>query len=109
VKGIKGHLATTKIGTVRWRIQDDNGITHRFDLSGTYYVPELPLRLLSPQHLAREIQQKDSNVDGTVCNTYSDRVTLSWQNCKYTRTIPLNQSNVAIIRSGPSFKGYQAY
>jgi hypothetical protein len=29
------------IGTVRWIIQDDNGRPHKFDIPGTYLVPEL--------------------------------------------------------------------
>jgi hypothetical protein len=35
IKGIEGHLFTSKVGTVRWIIQDDKGRPHRFD------VPEL--------------------------------------------------------------------
>ena len=77
ISGIKGHLNTVKIGTVRWHIQDDDGKAHRFDLPNTYLVPDLPIRLLSPQHLAREMTQKHGDVDHTVCITYADRVVLS--------------------------------
>jgi hypothetical protein len=50
IKGIKGHLLTSKIRTIRWIIQDDKGRPHRFDIPGIYPVPELLIRLLSPQH-----------------------------------------------------------
>ena len=43
IKGIKGYLNTTKVGTVRWTIQDDQGRNHRFDIPGTYLVPDLPI------------------------------------------------------------------
>ena len=107
ISGIKGHLNTVKIGTVRWHIQDDDGKAHRFDLRNTYLVPDLPIRLLSPQHLAREMTQKHGDVDNTVCITYADRVILSWKGCKYKRTIPLNSSNVPVIRSAPGYQSYQ--
>jgi hypothetical protein len=48
IKGIKGYLITAKLGTMRWRIQDDEGKSHRFDIPGTYFVPDLLIRLLSP-------------------------------------------------------------
>jgi hypothetical protein len=40
IKGIKGYLISTKIGTVRWNIQNDEGRTHQFDISVTYLVKE---------------------------------------------------------------------
>jgi hypothetical protein len=60
IKGIKGYLKSTKIGMVRWNIQDGEGCTHQFYIPGTYLVKELPLRLFSPQHLAREMNKKDT-------------------------------------------------
>ena len=46
---------------------------------------------------------------GTVCNAYSNKIILSWQNGKYKRAIPLNQSNSPTIRSGPSYQSFEAY
>jgi hypothetical protein len=40
IKGIKGYLNTTKVGTVRWRIQDDEGKSYRFDIPGTFLFPD---------------------------------------------------------------------
>ena len=107
IKGIKGHLTTSKIGTVRWIIQDDNGRNHRFDIPGTYLVPELPIRLLSPQHVAKEMMKTSTMPDNMQCITFADRVLLSWHHGKYSRTILLNQSNVPIMRSGPGFHQYK--
>jgi hypothetical protein len=70
IKGIKGYLKTTKIGTAQWAIQDDQGRHHCFDIPGTYLVPDLPMRLLSPKHLAREMSKVDKEPDGTACHTY---------------------------------------
>ena len=97
IKGIKGHLTTSKIGTVRWIIQDDNGRNHRFDIPGTYLVPELPIRLLSPQHVAKEMMKTSTMPDNMQCITFADRVLLSWDHGKYSCTILLNKSNVPIM------------
>jgi hypothetical protein len=78
IKGIKGYLKTTKIGTSRWAIHDDQGRHHRFDIPGTYLVPDLPIRHLSPQHLGREMSKVDKEPYGTACHTYSDSVLLTW-------------------------------
>jgi hypothetical protein len=43
IKGIKGYLKATRVGTVRWIIHDDEGKSHRFDIPGTYLVPDLPI------------------------------------------------------------------
>jgi hypothetical protein len=99
IKGIKGYLNITKVGTVRWRIQNDEGKSHRFDIPGTYLVPDLPIWLLSPQHLAKEMTRVDKEPDWTACNTYSDRVILSWQHGKYKRTVRLGKISVHLFRT----------
>jgi hypothetical protein len=107
IKGIKGYLITKKVGTVGWMIQDDQGRNHRFDIPGTYLVPDLPIRLLSPQHLAREMATADQEPDGTACHTYSDRVIPRWHHEKYRCPIPLGKSNVPVIRSGPAYTSFE--
>ena len=53
VKGIGGHAQATYKGTVQWKIQDDQGQTHRFTLPNSYFVATAPSRILCPQHLAQ--------------------------------------------------------
>ena len=50
IKGVGGPVSVTHQGTVKWKFQDDQGRTHAFYLPGSYYAPDLPCRLLSPQH-----------------------------------------------------------
>ena len=40
-------------GTVKWKIQDDQGQSHLFTLPNSYYVATAPSRILCPQHLAQ--------------------------------------------------------
>jgi hypothetical protein len=96
VKGIKGYLKSTKIGTVRWNIQDDEGCTHQFDIPGTYLVKELPLRLFSTQNVAKEMIKKDTHTKGLTCITHANKVLLKWK--QYTQTIHLGTNNVHILR-----------
>jgi len=42
-------------GTVRWSIEDDQGRVTTFVIHDVLYVPNLPFRLLSPQHLAQNL------------------------------------------------------
>jgi hypothetical protein len=109
IKGIKGYLSTAKVGTVRWTLQDDQGRNHQFNIPGTYLVPDLPIRLLSPQHLAQEMFKISNEPDGTACHTYSDRVVLTWNHGKYCQTITLDKANVPIIRTSPSYNNYNNY
>jgi hypothetical protein len=108
IKGINGHLHTTKVGTVRWMIQDNNGCTHRFDIPGTYLVPNLSIQLLIPQHVAKEMMKRDNQPDSMTCITYADRVLLSWHNGTYKCTTPLGSNNVPILRTIPCFNKLKA-
>ncbi len=81
-----GHSAWTEgKGTVEWVITDDNDVRHAFRIRDVAYVPSNPLRLLSPQHLARQLDDKYQ--DGTGEVTTHDRTVLFWANRKYTKTV----------------------
>jgi hypothetical protein len=53
VRGYNGSTDSTMVGTVKWKIKDDNGKVHNFILPNTYYSPSVETRLLSPQHWAQ--------------------------------------------------------
>jgi hypothetical protein len=95
IKGICRTLSDLKQGTIRWRIEDDYGKTHVFDIPNSLYAKESPSRLLSPQHWS----QVANDGNGTWCATYDDRVQLQWNDRKYTKTIPLDRAskNVATL------------
>ena len=107
IKGLAGSLGNLKQGTIRWKIEDDQGKTHVFDIPNSLYVKESPSRLLSPQHWS----QVAGDGNGTWCATYNDRVQLQWNNRTYTKTVPLDResSNVATLYTVPGFKAYQSF
>ena len=57
VDGIAGGLEATHVGTVKWLIEDDQGVTHEFILPGTLLVKDMPSRFLSPQHWVQTAQE----------------------------------------------------
>jgi hypothetical protein len=92
------------VGTVRWRIRDNEGRIHCIHLPNTYYSPHAASRLLSPQHWA----QIAKNGRGTKCTTYHDSIILEWDNQKFKRTIPINHKtrNVGIITTPAGISKY---
>ncbi|CAB9505787.1 unknown protein [Seminavis robusta] len=110
VQGIGGTVTATYKGTVRWSIEDDDGMVHHFLIPDTYYNPSTPYRLLSPQHWARVADDNRPKQRGTWCATYEDSVELFWNQRSFKRMIPLSPSNnIAIVRSAPSFSKLHAF
>jgi hypothetical protein len=48
-----GQTQATKMGTILWTIEDDNGTAHDELIPNSYLVPKLPIRLMSPQHWSK--------------------------------------------------------
>jgi hypothetical protein len=78
-------------GTIRWHILDDDGVEHELLIPGSYYVKDLPVRLLSPQHLAQVLKSTETIKDGTICYTVADRAVLEWFNRRYILSVPLTR------------------
>jgi hypothetical protein len=107
VKGISGtQVIATKKGVLRWRIADNEGRIHTFLLKDSYYHETSPYRLLSPQHLAQVCYDDER---GTGASTFRDAVELHWDHNKFRRTIPLNESNIAIMRSAPGYDSFRVF
>lgn len=92
-------------GTVRWNWLDDTGKAHQIDIPNTLFCPALPFCLLSPQHLAREVNDHHPAPNGTWLATYSDHMILFWAQQQAQRTIPLTtgSSGVGFLWSAPGF------
>jgi hypothetical protein len=107
VEGFNGVMTATKVGTVRWVIQDDLGCTHKIILPNTYYSPHGKYCLLCPQHWAQTANDNHPHPNGTWCATYADRIQLHWGQRKYVRTIKLlPKTNVGILTAAPGITKY---
>jgi hypothetical protein len=105
VRGYNGSTNSTMVGTVKWKIKDDNGKVHSFILPNTYYSPSVETRLLSPQHWAQtRKKERDS-----YCITYHDFIIMRWNKDKYQITAPLDNRkhrNVGVVRSSTGIAQY---
>lgn len=52
--GINGDSAASLVGTLKWKIEDDDGNIHDIILSNTFYSAGVRNRLLSPQHWSQQ-------------------------------------------------------
>lgn len=109
VRGIKGNIKSLLQGTILWSVLDDDGVQHELRIPNSYYAPDIPIRLLSPQHLAQVLAPSETVDGGTICSTLQDRVELQWFNRQHKLTVLLNQANVAVFRSAPGYQQYQAF
>jgi hypothetical protein len=106
VKGFNGTSSRAKVGTVSWPILDDAGHRHILKIPNTYYIPECPLRLFSPQHYS----QATSDYRGTFSTNFGDHVLLVWDHGRYKATLPLSPtSNVGILRSAPGHAVFSCF
>ena len=94
---------------VKWTIEDDNGARVVLTIPNTYHVPQLPMRLISPQHLAQELKPMESTPNGTYCLQLARSAKLVWMDRMHTRTVPLSDANVPIFRTAPSFTKLREY
>lgn len=93
------------LGTITWRIEDDEGYIHSISIPGSYFVPEGSSRLISPQHWAQ--QAEVNNPAGTSCLTLHDRTILPWGN-SFRKTVKIDSQNVFTFQLAPGYTNFTA-
>ena len=110
VKGIKGHAHATHRGTIKWLIEDDQGLVHVMIIRGTYLIPDAPTRILSPQHLAQQGDDHYPREEGTGALTTSKTITLFWAQRRYSKTVPLDSTtNVGLTTTAAGARSFRAF
>ena len=110
VKGIKGHAQATHWGTLKWYIEDDQGLVHIMVITGAYLIPETTTRILSPQHLAQQANDHYQTVEGTGALTTSKNITLFWAQRRFTKTVPLDsKTNVGLTTTASGARSFRAF
>ena len=110
VKGIKGHAKATHRGTIKWHLEDDNGLVHVMVINGAYLIPEACTRILSPQHLAKQAEDHYPKEEGTGALTTSKKIVLFWSQRRYSKTVPLDpKSNVGITTTASGARSFRAF
>jgi hypothetical protein len=65
IEGIKSGLDIKGEGTFKFKIKDNNGMTHQIKIPNSLYIPELKRCLLSPQHWVQEATDNCPRPKGT--------------------------------------------
>ncbi len=65
VEGIKSGLDIKGMGMFKFKINDDNSMTHEIKILNRLHVPELKRCLLSPQHWVHEAKDNYPRPKGT--------------------------------------------
>ena len=83
-------LSISHVGTVKWKIQDDEGKVHNILIPNSFLVPEGRSRLLSPQHWGKEAIREGNceDPDSTHSIQYHNRNVLVFGNQgQFKRTV----------------------
>ena len=92
LNGISGNIKVQGVGTVQWKILDDNGKEHIFKIRDCLYIPQIKIRLLSPQQWSQQRKQEKKSSTSS-CTTLADSCVLQWDG--NTKTIPLDPATNA--------------
>jgi len=92
VDGIGSGIAIKRVGTFKFRLEDDNGQVHTIRVPNLLYVPSLKRVLLAPHHWAQEAHDITPNPQGTWMATYSNCIILYWDHGKAKRTVKMSSS-----------------
>ena len=79
-KGISEGLNIEGRGTLKFRIDSDDVITHTIDVPNSVHIPDLPMVLVYPQHWAHQ------KSDGTESTSGTKSIILTFRG--YRKTIP---------------------
>jgi hypothetical protein len=105
-------LRIRKTGTLRWYIEDDQGIRHKILIPNSILVPEGNQRLLPPQHFSAEANKTgNANPDSTRSIQYHNRNVLYFGSTgQYKKTIyNTASSNVPTFYTAAGNKLYTTF
>ncbi len=110
VEGIKSGLDIKGMGTFKFKLKEDNGMTHKIKIPNSLYVPELKRCLLSPQHWVQEAKDNYPRPTGTRMSQDDEFYYVHWGQAKYQKLIPYNPStNAKILYTAALLRPYCAF
>jgi len=106
IQGFMGKSKIAEKGTWKFKMEDNNGMTHDMLIANTLYAPEAPFHLLSPQHWS----QQSDDPNGTYWSIRHYKMILKWNGAKLQRQIKLDENNnCGFIYSLPSCHKYHKF
>ena len=105
IKGISRNAQVTFKGTVRWKLEDNQGKIHDLIISNSYYIVAAPTRILTLQHFAQQAKDHNPNPDGAGCITTRSTIKLFWKQRKYSKTVTMDPKlNIAMTQTALGIK-----
>ena len=96
IDGIDGSLEVKGVGTVEWKIQDDQNRMHTIRILGTLYVPKMECCILSPQHWIKEAKDHHPRRNGTTTVNLEEGMLMMWNQRQYTKLVQTHQDSTSI-------------
>jgi len=97
-------------GTIKWKIEDDDGVVHTIKLKNSLYVPNFTNCLLCTQHWSQVTNDHFPQREGTWQASYSDTIVMYWDQRRYKRTVKWNaRTNTGFFRSAAGAVDYRVY
>jgi hypothetical protein len=111
IAGVNGRVIPVKgRGTVKWKLEDDDGVVHKIKIKNALYVPEMQMCLLCPQHWSQNSNDHFLKRNGTWCASYADECILYWNQCRHKHTIKWDHKmNTVALRSAPGAYKYRVF
>jgi GAG-pre-integrase domain len=109
VQSFNGQVTPVRhMGTIRWMIDDDQGVAREIIIPNLYHIPTAPHRMLSPQHWAQQADDNTPEPRGTWCAAYPGEIVLQWCQRQHTRTVKLDprKGNTGTLWSSPGYNKY---
>ena len=101
-KGIAAGFNIEGRGALKFRIENNDGITQSSTVPNSLHIPDLPMVLVSPQHWAQQTS------DGTKSTSDANSTVLTFRG--YIKTIPYStQSNTPVFCSTSGTLRYQYF
>ena len=110
IKGFGGSTTTgVMVGTIKWKVFDDEGNQHTFRIPHSYYVQGCGMRLFSPQHWIQSMPDNRKR-QGAGCTTNHQGTLLYWEDKKRNMWVPLSKStNVSTFHLAPGYTKYHTF
>jgi len=111
IRGFQGATAYANgIGTVKWTIEDNNGIRHNILIKNTLFAPTTKQCLLCPQQWAQQAKDHFPSRRGTYSIQDDKCIELHWNQDQFCKTVSWDKStNTALMRSASSYKRFRIF
>ena len=87
LQGVGGQIEAKGYGTIKFDLNDDEGVRHTFMVHNVLYVPDAPMNLLSPQKWIAGMTDAERLARGAMTITMDDVSILLWDKRRFMKTI----------------------